>query len=449
MYDKQMQGKVINSSCCNKPAIFDNSSSYLSGLATEVTMFSVARKDDIMNNINLKRQDNSIDILNLPTFISEDKANMVNSISCFNDYITNLPTCLLNSKLVSIILLSYNSKNDLSECIPSINLQKYTNYEIIVVDNASTDGSEEFIRTNYPEIKIVQIGKNIGYSAGNNAGLEIAKGEYIIILNPDTILDPEWLSELINPLKSDNKIVATTSKVLLYNQKDKINTCALANHYTGLAFCRGMNRPANEFKNFETVAALSGCSFAIKREVLNYLHGFDPDFFMYEEDTDLSWRIRFAGGKIMYVPTSIVYHKFKFSITPLKEFYLERNRHLILLKLLDLRTLIFLFPSLIITEIITMGYAILNGPRYVKSKLDAYWWIIINSKMVINKRKDSITNKIISDKEFFKLLDWNIPFEQITSYKTEHTISDKLYKIANLILNFFYKKYYKIIKAMV
>jgi len=345
-------------------------------------------------------------------------------------------------KSVSIVILSYNNREDLEECIPSLMSQTYQDFEIIVVDNASMDGSEEFIRTNYPMIKVVQTGKNLGYPAGNNAGFEVAEGEYIVVVNPDTVADPEWLAELIKPLKNDPTIAATTSKVLIYYQKDKINTCANTSHLTGLTFCRGLNKSVDEFNNFQAVGAVSGCSFAIRRDVLKYINGFDPDFFLYMEDADLSWRIRFAGGKILYVPESIIYHKFNLSIAPWKEFYLERNRYLILLKNLDTKTLLLLTPALAITEIVTMSHAVLNGPKYVKSKLMAYLWIIKHIRAISIKRDETLSKKRVTDKEFFGLLDWSIPFEQVI----ENPI---MKRTTDIIFNSFYALNMKVIRRIV
>jgi GT2 family glycosyltransferase len=346
------------------------------------------------------------------------------------------------SKSASIIILSYNSREDLAECIPSLMSQTYQDFEIIVVDNASTDGSEIFTRTNYPEIKVIQTGKNLGYPAGNNVGFEVAEGEFIVVVNPDTVADPEWLAELIKPLKNDPTIAATTSKILIYHQKDKINTCANINHHTGLTFCRGFNKSADQFSDFQSVGAVSGCSFAIRSDMLQKINGFDPDFFLYQEDADLSWRIRFAGGKIMYVPYSIIYHKFSLSISPWKEFYLERNRYLILLKNFNSKTLILLLPSLVMTEIVTMGHAVLNGPKYIKNKLLAYFWILQNINVILAKRQETLSKKCITDEEFFKYLDWKIPFEQVIE-------SPLMYRIADTIFNSFYGLYMKFIRLIV
>lgn len=346
---------------------------------------------------------------------------------------------LVEKKLVSVVILSYNSREDLKEIIPSLLFQTYQKFEIIVVDNASIDGSEEFIRINYPKIKLIQTGKNLGYPAGNNEGFQAAEGEYIVVVNPDTIAHQEWLSELIQPLENDPTIAATTSKILIYSQKDRINTCANETHLTGLTFCRGLNRSADEFNNYEEVAAVSGCSFAIRSDMLKNINGFDPDFFLYQEDADLSWRIRFAGGKIVYVPKSVIYHKYKLSIAPWKEFYLERNRYLILLKNFGSTTLFCLLPSLLVTEIVTMGHATLNGPKYIKSKLLAYLWILRNIKAILIKRRETLSKKKISDREFFNLLDWEIPFDQLI----ENSIMSWT---ANLVFNSFYNLHMKLIK---
>lgn len=346
------------------------------------------------------------------------------------------------NKSVSVVLLSYNSKEDLKECIPSLMSQTYQDFEIIIVDNGSMDGSEEFIKIQYPTIKVVQTGKNLGYAAGNNAGFEFAEGEYIVVVNPDTVADPEWLTKLIEPLESDPTITATTSKILIYYQKDKINTCANTAHYTGLTFCRGLNMPASELNNPQLVGAVSGCSFAIRSDMLKNINGFDSDFFLYQEDADLSWRIRFAGGKILYVPESIIYHKFRLSISPQKEFYLERNRYLILLKNFESKTLLLLLPSLMITEVVTLGHAFLNGPKYINSKLWAYLWIFKNIKRILTKRHETICKKITTDREFFGLLDWKIPFEQVIKLPM-------MSKTVDLVFNSFYTFHMKLISRII
>lgn len=144
----------------------------------------------------------------------------------------------------------------------------------------------------------------------------------------------------------------------------------------------------------------------------------------------------------MYVPESIIYHKFKLSIAPWKEFYLERNRYLILLKNFDLKTLLLLFPALLVTEIVTMSHAFLNGPKYVKSKLMAYLWIMRHTKSILIKRHETLSKKQITDKEFFGLLDCNIPFEQVI----ENSIMNRT---TDIVFNSFYALHMRLIRRMV
>jgi GT2 family glycosyltransferase len=348
----------------------------------------------------------------------------------------------LYQKLANVILLSYNSSNDLSECLPAMLTQDYDNFDCIVIDNASADGTSQLIRSNFPSARLIETGANLGYPGGNNVAVIYAKGEYLVIANPDTVPDKAWLSELIKPLKENSGIDITTSKILMYSKKGHINTCANHCHFTGLDFCRGLNEPASKYSSPEEVGVISGCAFAIRRDAFLKLDGFDPDFFLYLEDADLSWRARLYGYKIQYVPTSIIYHKYKLSVAPWKEFYLERNRYVMLLKNYSWKMLLLLLPSLIVTEIVTWGHALLQGPRYAWNKAKAYFWLIANIKSVLKKRRVIQSSRKINDKEFLRLLEWRIPFEQMIENRL-------LYFIVDRFFNTFYKINYRIINYIV
>ena len=165
-------------------------------------------------------------------------------------------------------------------------------------------------------------------------------------------------------------------------------------------------------------------------------------FFLYLEDIDLSWRARLAGYKIMFVPTSIVYHKFRLSVAPWKEFYLERNRYLMLLKNCSLKMLILISPALLVTEIVTWEHAILHGLPYIHNKLRAYWWILTNFGKIMNKRREVQKDRKISDKEFVRLLEWKIPFGQVIENRVMSGMADAIF-------NSFYRIYFKIIQRIV
>jgi len=345
------------------------------------------------------------------------------------------------NKRVSIILLTYNNNKDLAECIPSIFNQTYKDFELMIIDNGSTDGTIEFIKTNYPEIKLIETNSNLGYAGGNNIGFRHAKGDYIVVINPDTFVDPNWLVNLIKPLEEDPHIGITNPKVLEYNDRDH-GSCGNTSHYTGLHFPRGLEKSAATFTKPEIVSAISGCSFAIRREVLSRLKGFDPDYFLYLEDSDLSLRARLAGYDIMFTPESIVYHKHKTIITPQKEYYLERNRYMLLLKCYSMKLLIILLPAFILTEIVTWTHAAINGYKFAYSKLRAYGWILFNVGKILEKRQDVKALKKISDRKFLQLIEPEIPFEQIIESRMICTISD-------VVINSFYRAYFRFAKRLV
>ncbi|MBO8183261.1 MAG: glycosyltransferase family 2 protein [Archaeoglobus sp.] len=267
---------------------------------------------------------------------------------------------------VSVVIVSYNHKKYLKACLESVLKEKP--YEIILVDNGS-DGTAEFVRDNYPYVKVIKPGKNLGYAGGNNLGVKHARGDYIVILNPDTIVEKGWLKELLKPLKNGKKVI-TTPKILIYDGS-AINTCGNINHFTGLTFTRGLGERPSRYYKPEYMSGFSGCCFAMKKKDFLELGGFDDSFFTYNEDSDLSWRASLNGFKIVFIPTSIVKHDYELKVYPEKIYYLEKNRYLILKKYLSRRDFLILFPSFLLAEILTFGYAIKSGWKYVFYKLKA------------------------------------------------------------------------------
>ncbi len=191
------------------------------------------------------------------------------------------------SVIATIIIVTYNYKKYLESCIESIQNQDYP-HEIILIDNCSTDGTMEFMKENFPCIRYIESNKNIGYGAGNNLGAKYAKGEYLVILNPDTIVEKNWLKEIIKSLEKEERLI-TTPKILLYDGS-AISACGLSIHYIGLTFVRGYLAKPYDFEKSEYVGGLSGGCFAIRKKDFIQLEGFDESFFLYAEDSDLSWR---------------------------------------------------------------------------------------------------------------------------------------------------------------
>ncbi len=315
----------------------------------------------------------------------------------------------------SVIIVSFNGLDEIKRCLPSVIDQSFSSYEILLVDNGSVDGSPEYVERNFKQVRVIRNGANLGYAGGNNRGFQEARGEYLVALNQDTVVDREWLSELIKAMEERPDVALATSKICYLSDRDVINTCGNDVNFTGLAFCRGIGQPADSFNEQELVPAISGCAFAIRRSVLEHIGGFDDDFFLYLEDTDLSIRARLAGYECLYVPTSIAYHDYAFNLNSSKFFFLEKNRHILLLKNFRWSTLILMAPALVLTEVLTFGYGVMHGWDYFLGKLRAYKWLLTNLSKVMKSRSQVQAIRAKSDREIVRQLSFQIPFNRLTS----------------------------------
>jgi GT2 family glycosyltransferase len=240
---------------------------------------------------------------------------------------------------VSVIIVAYNNRQDLERCLPSLYDSDGSAVEILLVDNASSDGTAEWVRGAHPSIRLVRSESNLGFGGGSNLGARMAHGQYLVFLNPDTTVSPGWWQALIGALDKDPAVGLATSKILLMQSPQYINTCGNDVHISGITLCRGMGQSSEAFSRQEEVGAVSGAAFAIRSELFETLCGFDESFFMYMEDTDLSLRARLLGYRCVCVPDSIVYHRYTLRFGPRKTFYQERNRYLMILKCLRRPTL--------------------------------------------------------------------------------------------------------------
>jgi GT2 family glycosyltransferase len=275
--------------------------------------------------------------------------------------------------IISVIVVAYNSAAYLPACIESILPQLRPADELIVVDNGSDDGSADLVRSRYPQARLVH-GRNGGYGAGCNAGGACARGDHLVFLNPDTVLRAGALAALVGPI-GQGADALTTACVVMMGRPDVINACGNTMHYTGLTYCRGGGRPRAMYSTAAEVDAVSGAAFAIRSATFEQLGGFDEAFFMYVEDTDLSWRARLSGRACLYVPEALIEHDYRQAYTPSKAFYLDRNRHLMLIKNLSSAAYLRLLPGLLLSEIVTWGFLVLKGPRFWNVKPRVYAWL--------------------------------------------------------------------------
>jgi GT2 family glycosyltransferase len=228
------------------------------------------------------------------------------------------------------------------------------------------------------------------------------------------MVEPNWLLELVNAIEEDQLAAMATPKILLMDRPEKINTCGNDITFTGLTFCRGLDRPADSYMEPEIVSAVSGAAFIIKRSVLDEIGGFDESMFMYFEETDLSFRAMLAGYRCLFVPNSIVYHQYSFRFSPSKCFYQERNRYYSLIKTLRWQTLIVLIPELLIAEILSWGYAILLGADHIKSKYRSWEWLFVHRKQIMKTRQKTQKLRKVDDRTLLNHLTYRLNFTQTT-----------------------------------
>lgn len=336
---------------------------------------------------------------------------------------------------VSIIIPVYNGRKYLPELLESLKKQDYPqkDCEIIAIDDASSDDSSAYIKQNFPEIKIIQNKKNEGFPSTNNIGIKIAlekNSEYIVLLNQDTVVKPDWLGELVKAAESDKKIAAVQPLILFWDNKEKINSSGNEIHFLGFGISQNFNLDVKDKpKEMKEIFYASGAAVLFKAEVLREVGFLDKKLF-YMEDLDLGWRIRLYGYKIVNAPESVVYHKYSFSRNKNKYYFLEFGRLFNLLKNYELITLIILLPLLFFEELVMTIYAFLKG--WGNLKIKSYKDLFSNFNDLLKARENLQKARKTSDKEICKFIlgEFNAHYEDF---------SNPILKLVNPFLSLYWK----------
>ena len=220
--------------------------------------------------------------------------------------------------MVSVIILNFNGKSKigkvLDECLSSVLNSDYPNFEIVFVDNGSMDGSVEYVKekfNNYPNLKLLKLEKNYGYAGGNNVGFKHTDrmSKYIVFLNNDVVVEKDWLKKLVEVMESDSLIGAGQPKILNLFNKHVVDSAGGFIDYLGRSKRRGRGEiDKGQYDEVCEVFYASGAAMIVKREVLEKVGLFDPDYFLTYEEVDLCWRVWLAGWKVVYIPSAVVYH---------------------------------------------------------------------------------------------------------------------------------------------
>ena len=247
--------------------------------------------------------------------------------------------------ILSVIIPNWNGKKFLVECIDSLKAQTFQDFEAILVDNGSTDGSAEFIEEQYGDwIRVIRNEKNLGFAGGNNVGIRAARGDYIVLLNNDTWTDPHWLEELVKATQSDPPVGMWSSKVCSYFHRKRIEGIGELIYWDGLCRAQGQfEQDDGQYEVMQEILFPPGCGAMYRKSLFDGIGLFDEDFFAYADDSEIGIRARLAGWKCLYVPRAVVYHKNSGTAgqySPLKAFYVERNRLWITIKYFPLPLLL-------------------------------------------------------------------------------------------------------------
>jgi len=241
---------------------------------------------------------------------------------------------------VSVIVLNWNGMPYIAECLESILSQTMRDFEIIVADNGSTDGSLDLLKGKFAHrIVLLENGRNLGYAAGNNRAIAISKGEWIALFNNDAVADRFWMEKLLEAVEKEERagwVGMAASKILLYDRRDTIDNTGHLIYPDGLNRGRGrLERDAGQYDTCREALFPSGCAALYRREMLDEIGLLDEDFFAYGEDADLGLRGRLYGWRCVYVPSARVYHRYSAgtsAYSELKAYHVERNRVWVLIK---------------------------------------------------------------------------------------------------------------------
>lgn len=215
----------------------------------------------------------------------------------------------MSDTLLSIVIPNWNGLRFLQPCLDSLRRQSYSALEVIIVDNASSDGSQAFIAANYPEVRLIALPQNRGFTGACNAGMEAARGEYVCLLNNDTEVDAGWAAAVVDAFARHPEVGMVASKMLLYDQRDRIHTAGDYFTLDGEAGNRGVwQQDEGQFDREEYVFSACGGSSVYRRALLHQVGLLDDDFFFLLEDMDLGWRAQLAGWRCLYTPSAVVYH---------------------------------------------------------------------------------------------------------------------------------------------
>ncbi|MBI2099142.1 glycosyltransferase family 2 protein [Candidatus Uhrbacteria bacterium] len=335
---------------------------------------------------------------------------------------------------VAVIYLLYNGRQYLADCFASLEAMNYPakDAEIFVIDNGSSDDGLIFFKneilpksgTKLSKINLIENKENLGFAEGNNIGMRLALEagfDYIYLLNQDTEVDPNFIFETVKLAEEAKSAGSIQSLILLHDNKTTVNSFGNAIHFLGFGYARGYGMNLSDVekliaekisfeKNFK-IAYGSGAGVLYRASALSEMGLFDKELFLYHEDLDLGWRLRLAGYENILAPRSWIYHKYEFSRSIKKYYWMERNRFMVMFKLYKLPTLLLLAPALLAAEAGLLLFSLRSGWFEEKIKGYKYFLSLNNWKNLLKARQMAQKARKKSDCEIVDLFTPAILFQ--------------------------------------
>lgn len=315
-----------------------------------------------------------------------------------------------------VVIVGYQSQADLPDCLTSLFHSTYRNFSVFFLDNTGNSACAELIAQSYPQVTVVPNQKNLGFATGNNRVIQHVLDaklpvDAFFLLNPDTVIEPDCLTQLAAKF-SPTRILQPLILLHKDGQKTKlVNTFGNPLHYLGFSYAGGNGTPVPTHTAPQEIALASGAALLVPAALLRQIGLFDESFFMYQEDTDLSWRCRLVGATIQCIPTALVWHKYHFSRNTNKFFYAERNRLSFLIKNLQAGTLFLIAPALILTDVFMLLYAILGGWGWTKIRANLQF--ISRLPATLSQRRSIQVMRTVSDAELASLMTAKLSFSEV------------------------------------
>jgi GT2 family glycosyltransferase len=315
----------------------------------------------------------------------------------------------------AVLIISYNGAGYLRDCINSVlkSPDAPPPSQVIVVDNASADGSADLVRRHFPQLTLIRLEENTGFAQGNNVAYEHVRRHFphvrhVALLNQDTVVAENWLREAILTAEASPDIAAVQSKLLFHARPDHINSVGNDSHYLGFGFVGAYGQPdRGQFGQVRDVAYCCGAATLVRVSAVGRDELFDPAYFAYLEDGELGWNFRIRGLRNVYCPTSIVYHKYEFGRNPKLYYLVECNRWRLILGYYRLRTLLLIAPALAMMEVGLAAYFLKE--RALLQKLRSYGVFrelprMVRQRRMVQRQRTvtdrQLTSIFISEPEF-------------------------------------------------